>query len=176
MRLSSIAAFALGMAALLFLEPRIVQTSQPFPPPSAEIIQLTPEKRALLHRLRAEIKFQANDYPPFGYTGVATAEDQAQATAAINTLIDAVLARSDGPLSGSTISALIGRAIQDVDMLETEDRDRAYGYMLEVWYILGFKGPTGHFASGSAYSKPPGYSEPLPPGWLAPDKPRRIAN
>jgi hypothetical protein len=61
-------------------------------------------------------------------------------------------------------------------MLETEDRDRAYGYMLEVWYILGFKGPTGHFDSGSAYSKPPGYSEPLPPGWLAPDKPRRIAD
>ena len=176
MRLSSIAAFALGVAALPFLDPRIVQTSQPFPPPSAEIIQLTPEKRALLHRLRAEIKFQAHDYPPLGYTGAATAEDEAQATAAINTLIDAVLARSDGPLSGSTVSALIGRAVRDVDMLETEDRDRAYGYMLEVWYILGFKGPTGHFDSGSAYSKPPGYSEPLPPGWLAPDKPRRIAN
>ena len=176
MRLPSIAAFALGVAALPFLEPRMVRTPETFPPPSAEIIQVTPEKRALLHRLRAEIKFQANDYPPFGYTGVTTAQDQAQATAAINTLIDAVLARFDGPLSGSTISALIGRAVRDVDMLETEDRERAYGYMLEVWYILGFKGPTGHFASGSAYSNPPGYSEPLPPGWLAPDKPRRIAN
>lgn len=150
--------------------------SHRFPSPSAEIVQLTPENRALLHRLRAEIKFQAHDWPPFGYTGATKAEDHAQATAAINKLIDAVLARSDEPLSGSAISALIGSAIWDVDTLETEDRDRAYDYMLEVWYVLGFKGPTGHFDAGSAYPIPPGYSEPLPAGWLAPDKPRRIGN
>ena len=59
-------------------------------------------------------------------------------------------------------------------MLETEDRDRAQGYMLEIWYILGFKGATGLFAYGAAYSKPVGYGEPLPPGWTGPDKPRPI--
>ncbi len=46
--------------------------------------------------------------------------------------------------------------------------------MLEIWYILGFKGATGLFAYGSAYPKSVGYGEPLPPGWAAPDKPRRI--
>jgi hypothetical protein len=46
--------------------------------------------------------------------------------------------------------------------------------MLEIWYILGFKGATGRFAYGSAYRNPDGYGEPLPPGWLTPDKPRRI--
>ena len=64
--------------------------------------------------------------------------------------------------------------MRDVAMLETKDRDRTQGYMLEIWYILGFKGPTGHFGYGSAYRKPDGYGEPLPPGWLAPDMPRRI--
>jgi hypothetical protein len=59
-------------------------------------------------------------------------------------------------------------------MLETEDRDRAQGYLLEIWYIVGFKGATGRFAYGSAYQKPEGYGEPLPPGWTAPDHPRPI--
>src|SRR6185503_13950496 len=77
--------------------------------------------------------------------------------------LDAMLARSDRPVSGREVSALIGKAVQDVDLLETEDRDRAYGYTLEVWYILGFKGPTGQFSAGSAYPKPDGYSQPLPP-------------
>jgi hypothetical protein len=39
--------------------------------------------------------------------------------------------------------------MRDVETLATEDRDRTQGYMLEVWYILGFKGPTGRFAYGS---------------------------
>jgi hypothetical protein len=116
--------------AIAFLGLRMMQKFEPFPAASAEIVQLTPEKGAHLRRLRAEIKFQANDYPPLGYTGAANPEDHAQATAAVNTLIDAVLARSDGPVSGSEISALIGKAIEDVHLLETEDRDRTYGYAL----------------------------------------------
>jgi len=176
MRLLSMTACVSGVLAHALLDCGRCKSPSFFPPPSAEIVQLTPEKHAHLQRLRAEIKFQANDYPPLGYTGAATPEDQAQATTAVNELIDAVLARSDGPLSGVAISALIGKAIRDVDMLETEDRDWTYGYALEIWYILGFKGPTAHFAAGSAYPKPDGYSEPLPPGWLAPDKPRRIVD
>jgi len=61
-----------------------------------------------------------------------------------------------------------------VRLLETEDRDRTAGYMLEVWWLLGFKGATGRFAHGSAYPVPAGHGEPLPPGWTASDKPRRI--
>ncbi len=64
--------------------------------------------------------------------------------------------------------------MKSVNLLETEDRDRTGGYMLEIWYLLGFKGATGRFAYGSYYTKPPGYAEPLPPGWTAPDNPRPI--
>jgi len=62
-----------------------------------------------------------------------------------------------------------------VDPLETEDRDRTGGYMVEIWYLLGFQGCDGSgLAYGSAHPKPHGYGEPLPPGWTAPDKPRPI--
>ena len=128
----------------------------------------------MLQRLRAEIKFLPNDYPPLGYTGAATPENQARATAAVNGVIDAVLAQSDGLIHAKAVSDLIGGAMKAVNSLETEDRDRAGGYMVEVWYLLGFKGATGRFAYGSAYPKPQGYGEPLPPGWAAPDKPRPI--
>lgn len=47
-------------------------------------------------------------------------------------------------MRASAISALIRNAIGDVDTLATEDRDRTQGHLLEVWYILGFKGATGH--------------------------------
>jgi hypothetical protein len=146
-----------------------------FPPVSSEVVQLTAAKRAVLTRLKAEKKFGPDDYPPLGYTGIATPEDGAVATAAVNAIIDAVLARPDGPLPARVVSELIGKAVRKIGLLETEDRDRATGYMVEIWYILGFKGATGHFAYGSAFPIPPGYGEPLPPGWTAPDKPRPIA-
>jgi hypothetical protein len=174
MRLLLIAACILGLAAFAFLGVRIVQYSRLFPPPSAEVVQLTPEKRVHLQRLRAEIKFQSNDYPPLGYAGAETPQDQARATAAVNAVIEAVLAQSDRPIHARSISTLFGKAMREVETLATEDRDRTQGYMLEIWYILGFKGATGRFAYGSAYRNPDGYGEPLPPGWLTPDKPRRI--
>lgn len=145
-----------------------------FPTPSTEVVQLTPEKRALLQRLRAETKFQPQSFPPFGYTGAETPEDRVQGTAAVNGVIDAVLAQPDGPVHAPAVSSLIGKGLEEVDLLATEDRDRTQGYMLEIWYILGFKGATGHFAYGAAFRKPEGYGEPLPPGWSAPDKPRPI--
>jgi hypothetical protein len=73
----------------------MMQYSLLFPPPSTEVVQLTPEKRVHLLRLRAETKFQPNEYPPFFYTGAETPEDGARAAAAVNDVIDAVLAQSD---------------------------------------------------------------------------------
>ncbi|HLH89965.1 MAG TPA: hypothetical protein VKX28_16045 [Xanthobacteraceae bacterium] len=145
-----------------------------FPKGSTEVVQLTPAKRLVLQSLRAETKFQPNDYPPLGYTGAESAQDRARGTAAVNGFIDAVLAQPDGPVHAEAVSALIDPVLQQVDLLDTEDRERTYGYVLEVWYILGFKGATGHFDAGSAFRKPEGYAEPLPPGWQAPDKPRPI--
>ena len=145
-----------------------------FPEPSREVVQLTPEKRVLLERLRKETKFQAYSFPPLGYAGAETPEDRERATAAVDRVIDTVLAQPDGPVAARTVSRPIGNAMRRVFWLATEDRGRTADYLLEIWYILGFKGATGQFAHGDAYRKPPGYSEPLPPGWTAPDQPRPI--
>ncbi|WP_143278679.1 DUF4844 domain-containing protein [Bradyrhizobium sp. Y36] len=149
--------------------------SQLFPAPSSEVVQLTPEKRSVLERLRAEAKFQPHQFPPLGYTGAETPEDRVRATGAVDDVIDAVLAQPDGPVHARDVSRLIGKGMKQVFWLATEDRDRTAGYLVEVWYILGFKGPTGQFVSGSGFPKADGYSEPLPPGWIAPDRPRPIA-
>jgi hypothetical protein len=148
--------------------------TQLFEKPSNEIVQLDDQKRAMLTRLRHEEKFEPNEYPPLGYTGVATPEEGVVARAAVNNVLDAILSRKNGPVSASTVSNLIGRGMRRVNLLETEDRDRTAGYMIEIWYILGFKGSTGRFAYGSAFQKPKGYGEPLPPGWKSPTEPRPI--
>lgn len=175
MRLLLTAAIVLGIAAATFVGVRIWQFRDLWPKPSAEVVELTSAKRALLQRLRAETKFAPNDYPPLGYTGPETLEDRTRGTAAVNGVIDAVLAHPDGPLSAKIVASHIGKGMREVGTLATEDRDRTQGYMVEVWYLLGFKGPTGRFAYGSAFPLPNGYGEPLPPGWAAPDRPRPIS-
>jgi hypothetical protein len=145
-----------------------------FPEPSNEAVQLTPEKRILLERLRKETKFQPHDFPPLGYTGAETPQERARATAAVDRAIDGVLAQPNGPVAARTVSRLIGNAMRRVFWLATEDRDRTSDYLLEIWYILGFKGATGQFAYGAAYRKPAGFAEPLPPGWASPDQPREF--
>lgn len=145
-----------------------------FPPASSELIQVTPEKRAALNHLRAEPKFGPHNFPPLGYTGAATPRDKDVATAAVDDMIDPVLAHRNGAVAAKDVTRLIAKAMRRVDLLDTEDRDRAGDYMLEVWFILGFKGATGQFAHGSAFPRWPGYAEPLPPGWKSPTEPRRI--
>src|SRR5258708_4108429 len=166
--------FAIAIVLVLagFLVFRLWQFSRLWPEPSIEVTDLTPGKRLLLLKLRAEHKFQSHDYPPLGYTGAETPEGEATGTRAVEGVIDAVLARPDGPLPAKAVSDLIGNGMTDVKFLATEDRERAQGYMLEIWYLLGFKGATGRFAYGSAYSIPPGYGGPLPPGWNSPTQHR----
>lgn len=147
--------------------------SRLFDKPPKEVVQLDDQKRAMLTSLRHEEKFEPNEYPPLGYTGVATPEEGIVARAAVNDVLDAILSRKNGPVPATTVSDLIGRGMKRVNLLETEDRDRTAGYMIEIWYILGFKGPTGRFAYGAAFPKPHGYGEPLPPGWKSPTQPRR---
>ncbi|WP_298162544.1 hypothetical protein [Brevundimonas sp.] len=144
------------------------------PSTSTEVVTLTPDRRARLIALRTEPKFRPEDVPPLYYTGAETPGDEATLNAAVNDLIDAVLARPDGPLPARDVADLIGAAGRRVSGTMTEDRDRAHGYMIEVWYILGFRGATGRFAYGDGFPVPPGYAEPLPPGWLSPDQPRPI--
>jgi hypothetical protein len=161
--LASIGAFgALGQRPALFA------------PVSVETVRLTAVATERLRSLKAEHKFQPNNYPPLGYTGVETPEDEKVAVAAVDKVIDGILARREAPITAATVSALIGEGMRQVDQLATEDRDRTAGYMIEIWYILGLRGSTGRFAYGSAYPRPPGYDEPLPPGWASPDRPRPI--
>lgn len=150
------------------------QSARMFPPVSKERVTLSPEIRDRLLRLRREKKFQPNAYPPLGYTGTESPEEEARAIAAVDQVIDGVLSSPHALVAAQTTSKLIGRSMRSVDTLPTEDRDRTADYMLEIWYILGFKGATGQFAYGKAYPRPPGYAEPLPAGWIAPTKPRSI--
>lgn len=145
-----------------------------FPTPSQEIVQLGAENRHALIRLRDEKKFEPHGFPPLGYTGIAKPEDGDIARAAVNDVIGSILIHEDGPLPARTVSDLIGRGMKRVDQLETEDRDRTADYMIEIWYLLGFKGATGQFAYGSSFRSPEGYPEPLPPGWKSPTEPRPI--
>ena len=169
-----VAGALLGVVVICGAAVGLLRFRQAFPPPSAEVVQLTAEKRAALGRLRNEAKFGPNDFPPLGYTGAATPDARRLASAAVNDAVDSVLAHANGPIEAKAVSALIGRTMRRVDMLDTEDRDRAAGYMIEVWYLLGFKGATGRFAYGAAFPTPPGYLEPLPPGWKGPTTPRPI--
>lgn len=145
-----------------------------FPKLTQESVLLNAANRNALERLREEEKFEPHDYLPLGYTGVATREDGATARLAVNETIDAILSREDGPISAKTVTGLIGRAMKRVNLLDTEDRDRTGDYMIEIWYLLGFKGATGRFAYGAAFPRPTGYGEPLPPGWKSPSEPRPI--
>lgn len=99
---------------------------------------LTPEARGQLVALKAKAKFRPDLLS--GYAGVDMPEDLAPLTASVDTLIDGVLARADGPVSETDILPLVTTAVEDVDMFATEDRERAYGYFTRVWTILGLKG------------------------------------
>lgn len=147
-----------------------------FPKPSQESVLFDSDKRERLGRLRREEKFEPHEYPPLGYTGIATPQEGVVARAAVNDVIDSILSRKDGPLSAETVSDAIGRGMKKVNQLETEDRDRTGDYMIEIWYLLGFKSATGRFAYGAAFQRPPGYGEPLPLGWKSPTEPRPIGS
>ena len=145
-----------------------------FPKRSQETVQLDAKKQQALINLKDEKMFEPHNYPPLGYTGVATPDDGAIARATVNDVIGSILLRGDGPIAAPTVSGLIRRGMKRVNQLETEDRDRTADYMIEVWYLLEFKGSTGEFAYGSAFRARKGYGERLPPEWKSPTEPRMI--
>lgn len=143
---------------------------------SAEVSSLTPDRRGSLERLRDERKFQPYDFPSREYTGAESPEDEAVATRAVNSVIETILARQNGTLPAGAVSKLIDRQMRTVRLLATEDRERTQDYMLEIWYLIGFRSPTGLFAYGQSFEIPQGHGEPLPPGWKSPTEPRPIPN
>ncbi|HEY0598626.1 hypothetical protein [Brevundimonas sp.] len=127
-----------------------------------------------LSALRREPKFQPHDYPPLGYMGPDTPEDLEPLTNMVNRAIDRVLALKAPRISAASVRPVLLRTMAEAALFATDDRDRVVGYLLEVWYILGFHTALFAMRHGSAYKIPPGYSEPLPPGWTTPDRPRPI--
>jgi len=111
-----------------------------------------------------------------GYTGTESDQERSIATGAVDTVLLEIISSGTNTIRTATISALIAEAMRAVRALPTEDRDRTAGYLLEIWYIVGFRGATGRFAFGKAYPFPEGYGEPLPPGWTSPTTPRQIGN
>lgn len=94
--------------------------------------------RSALVELRSEAKFRPQLLS--GYTGADTPEDVAPLNAAVNELIDQVLAQPAGSMSEAELLPLIQSAVQQVDEFATEDRERAYRYFREVWTMVGFRG------------------------------------
>lgn len=139
-----------------------------------ETISVSEEAWARLAALRREPKFIPHDYPPLGYTGADTPEDLQPLTQIVNEAIDQVLVLKSNRLSASLARPPLRRAAARIDLFATEDRDRVWGYLVEVWYILGFHTPLFVSMYGAAFEVPEGYSEPLPPGWSTPDQPRPI--
>lgn len=142
--------------------------------PPGETVVLDASKRAELVALRREHKFEPNNFPPLGYTGPATPQDDRKLSSAVDALVDGVLKEPDGMLHARLVAAQMRAAYGGLSDLETEDRDRAQGYLIEVWYILGFHSSTGLFHYGAGFPIPAGYGEPLPPGWTTPDQPRHV--
>jgi hypothetical protein len=129
---------------------------------------------ARLQALRREPKFVPHDYPPLGYVGPDMPEDLQPLTRIVDQALDGVLALKAATLSAMAVRPVLRNASEGLATFATEDRDRAWGYLVEIWYILGFHVPLFEGIYGEAFQIPEGYGEPLPPGWSAPGTPRPI--
>lgn len=128
------------------------------------------EVRVKLQALRDEAKFHADVaiVPP--YAGPKGPKNRASLSAFVDGVIDDILNEPDGPLEASDVAGRLGLAIGAASKRPHADQDRLHGYLIEIWYILGYRSATGYFPPSEA--APEGWSEPLPPGWTDPDQPR----
>lgn len=171
--------FKRGLIAisLLFLTGIVgakVWWSTQFPKSSTELVSLNAGKQAHLEALRRERKFQPDDYPPLGYTGTEDPAEERLAVSAVNKTIDLILSQPTKAVPADLVVERFAKVMDSVDLLPTEDRERTWDYLLEIWYILGFHGNTGLAMHGAAFPVPDGYKEPLPRGWKSPTSPRPI--
>lgn len=130
-----------------------------------ETVQLGSEIRERLRALREEDKFHPGD----GYPGSKGPKNRATLSAWVDGVLDDILAEPDGPLEASDVAGRLGLAIGAASKRPAADQVRLHGYLIEIWYVLGYRSATGYFPAGEA---PEGWGERLPPGWTAPDRPR----
>ena len=130
--------------------------------------------RARLQALRDEDKFHADETISPPYPGPKGPRNRATLSGWVDGVIDDILAEPDGPLEASDVAGRLGLAIAAAAKRPAADQTRLHGYLIEIWYILGYRSATGYFPA--AEDAPEGWSEPLPPGWTAPDRPRQAAS
>ena len=135
-----------------------------------ERAMLGPDLRARLQALRDEDKFHPDATLDPPYPGPKGPRNRAALSAFVDGVIDDILAEDDGPLEASDVAGRLGVAIGAASKRPTADADRLHGYLIEVWYILGYRSAIGYFPPSD--DTPEGWSEALPPGWTAPDRPR----
>lgn len=128
--------------------------------------------RARLQALRDEDKFWADETIDPPYPGPKGPKNRATLSGWVNGVIDDILAEDDGPLEASDVAGRIGLAIGAASKRPHADQTRLHGYLIEIWWILGYRSATGYFPASE--DAPEGWSEPLPPGWAAPDRPRLL--
>jgi hypothetical protein len=88
----------------------------------------------------------------------------------VDGVLDDILSRADGPLEASEVAGRLGIAIGAASKRPAADAARLHGYLIEIWYILGYRSATGYFPVPE--DAPEGWAEPLPPGWASPEQPR----
>ena len=167
-----------GLLGLILSSPLILATTRQQPgylrPLESEARAVNDAAWARLEALRKERKFRRYSYPRLGYRGPDEPEDLEPLTEIVNGALDRVLTLRASTVSSDAVRPILHRAMEEADSFATEDRHRVWEYLIEVWYILGLR--TALFAErpGSSFEIPSSYSEPLPPGWSAPDRPRRF--
>ncbi|CAL1692870.1 hypothetical protein MMB232_03053 [Brevundimonas subvibrioides] len=158
-----IAMVVLGLVAIGGMAWRLIK---PKPAPLyEETAMLSPDIRGRLQALRVEAKFApGGDYP--GPKGPKT---RARLSAVIDDLLDDILSEPDGPIEASDLAGRLGLAVAAVSKRTEADARRAHGYMLEIWWIFGFRSAAGYFKPEDGAGVVDGWAEPLPPGWTSPD-------
>ncbi len=131
---------------------------------------LGPDLRARLQALRDENKFHPDDTIEPPYAGPKGPKNRASLSAFVDGVLDDILGEPDGPLEASDVAGRLGVAIGAASKRPAADVARLHGYLIEIWYILGYRSPTGYFPPSDA--APQGWGEPLPPGWASPAAPR----
>ncbi len=136
-----------------------------------ETARLDADLRARLQALRDEDKFHADATIDPPYAGPKGPKNRASLSAFVDGVIDDILNEPDGPLDASDVAGRLGIAIGAASKRPAADVARLHGYLIEIWYILGYRSSTGYFPPSD--TAPEGWSEALPPGWASPDSPRR---
>lgn len=137
-----------------------------------ERVMLDAGLRARLRALRDEDKFHADAAITPPYAGPKGPKNRATLSGWVNGVIDDILAEDDGLLEASDVAGRIGLAIGAASKRPHADQTRLHGYLIEIWYILGYRSATGYFPE--AVDAPEGWAEALPPGWASPEQPRLL--